>query len=145
MLFKNIDVVRLDRCLTEMITLSRSMKTFALYVDISLGQTRLFDISLAIVTETVKLCRELTDLSIKYLDTEDAFWEKLPKYDPYYPPIEPKTKEYLMETARDYRVRYIGVLNAVNNLLKEGSVVVPPRIRNIKSMLEHLISPRHYE
>lgn len=131
-LFKNIDVKKLDSTLTEINRSIYDMKYFALHQEISGTSKQAFNLTLELARNYAQLGHELSDLSLKFQHTTKKQWEGFAVYDPYYAALEPRSSFRLYDVARDYKSRSNAILLRLEACLKSGAIKVPAKVEEIR-------------
>lgn len=141
-LFKNVDVKRLDSILTELEHMIYAMKHFALHQEISLGRNKSFMWTLENAKVIAEVAESLCDLSFKYQDRGKEYWEKITVYQPYYPALEPRSPFILTDIARDYKSRCNAILLRLQGCLRPAGIAMPRKsneiIKNLEKITDYL-------
>jgi len=137
-LFKGVDVKKLDSSLSELYDAIYATKTFALCIETTYGKSPAFKLALSITEDLADLCSELSDLSLKYMAHTQAMWDKTSKYDPYYSALEPRSPSRLVEIASDYKSRSKVMLLRLRACLERGSITVPHQLEEINKKFDQI-------
>lgn len=145
LLFKNIDVKKLDSVLTELYHSVYAMKTFAMHQEISGSSKKAFNLTLELSRNFSELCSELSDLSLKYTHMTETEWMRAAVYNPYYAAVEPRSTLRLYEIALDYKSRSNAILLRLEAILRAGSLKVPKKVEEIRTNLKKVADYIKYE
>lgn len=145
MLFKNVDVKKLDTTLTELQWMIFSMKHLALNQEISGTSKRAFNLTLEVARNFAELCHELSDVSLKFIHMRKKDWDALAVYEPYYPALEPRSSFDLYKVALDYKSRCNALLLRLEAILKSGAIKVPRKTEEIRKNLDKVTQYLKYE
>jgi len=144
-MFKNIDVKKLDASLTELHNFMYAMKHFALVIETSFERGRAFNLALESVRLSADILADLSDLSFKYQDHSRATWKRLSIYEPYYAALETRSPFRLYEIASDYKSRSNAILLRLEACLRAGAIRVPKQIDELRNNMGKLKQSLHNE
>jgi hypothetical protein len=144
-LFKNIDVKKLDDVLFELHNSIYAMKTLALRIETSTNIPNLHLLPIECGKEIAALCKSISDLSLRYLDHPETYWDKVWVYNPYYAALEPRSLPDLYDLSRDYQSRLEAFLLRLEAILRNGSIVMPKEIRRVREKFKTMVTAIGYE
>ena len=130
-LFKGIDVKRLDSVLTELYNLIYATKTLALIIETTHWKNKAFDTALLNVALIAELCSDLSDLSFKYMAHTEDMSRKSSSYNPYYSALEPRSPSRVVEIAFEYKSQSKAILLRLRACLEKGSIKIPYQVEEI--------------
>lgn len=137
LLFRNVDVKRLDSILTELSNMIYALKSFALLVEISQETKSTAHYALLdAVVDIAGICAELSDVSLQYLDVPKEEWKRKTVYDPYYAAIDQRSPRNLYEVSSDYKSRCNRLLMRLGACLEEAAIKMPVGAHRLMHNLE---------
>lgn len=137
-MFKNVDVKRLDSILTELHNLIYAMKHFALIIEVSIGKGTPFNYTLESTRTIADIIIELSDLSFKYQDNSPESWKRVIHYEPYYAALETRSPSRLYEIASDYKSSSNAILLRLEACLRAGAIKVPKEVGELRIIMDKI-------